>query len=111
MFGPTEATSLLIILEIVAPLLLAAALVYATVEWSRRRKGTMDAVREQATCRLYREASNEEALEADLAPANTPSDAGTAEETAQPAPSPQGWSRRRREPSRRPRAAPRSPWR
>ncbi|MGA7489046.1 MAG: hypothetical protein WBW74_19150 [Xanthobacteraceae bacterium] len=76
-------------MEIVAPLLLAAALIHATVEWSRRRKGTMDAVREQATRRLYREAANEEALEAELAPADVPSGAGTVtEETAPSAPGP-----------------------
>ena len=69
--------SLLTIVEIVGPVLLAAALIYGTVQWSRRRRGRTEAMREEATRRLYREGAKEEALEADLSPAEAPADVQT----------------------------------
>jgi hypothetical protein len=43
---------LLTLLQIVGPILLLAALIYGTVQWSRRRRGA-DAAGEAATRRLY----------------------------------------------------------
>jgi hypothetical protein len=62
MLETVQAMSLLTIMEIVGPILLLAALIYGTVQWSRRRAGRMDAVREAATRRLYREADREEVM-------------------------------------------------
>jgi hypothetical protein len=66
-----QAMSLLAIMDIVGPVLLAAGLIYATVQWSRRRRGAMEAVREQATRQLYREGAREESIEGKLDPADT----------------------------------------
>jgi hypothetical protein len=63
MLESIQAMSLLTIMEIVGPMLLAAALIYGTVQWSRRRAGTTDRIRAAATRRLYREAEREEAME------------------------------------------------
>jgi hypothetical protein len=59
-----QAMSLLTIMEIVGPLLLLAALIYGTVQWSRRRRGPTQAVREASTRQLYREGAKAEAREA-----------------------------------------------
>jgi hypothetical protein len=74
MLESIQAMSLLTMMEIVGPLLLAAALIYGTIQWSRRRTGRTEAVREQATRRLYQEAAQEESVEASLAPADAPTD-------------------------------------
>ncbi len=63
MLESIQAMSLLTIMEIVGPMLLAAALIYGTVQWSRRRAGMTDRVREAATRRLYREAARKETTE------------------------------------------------
>jgi hypothetical protein len=49
-----QAMSLLTIMEIVGPLLLLAVLIYGTLQWSRRRRGPTQAVREAATRELAR---------------------------------------------------------
>jgi hypothetical protein len=77
MLESIEAMSLLTILEIVGPVLLAAGLIYGTVQWSRRRRGRTEAIREEATRRLYREGAKEEELEAELSPADAPADVRT----------------------------------
>jgi len=74
MLESIQAMSLLTIMEIVGPLLLAVALTDGTIQWSRRRTGRTEAVREQATRRLYQEAAKEESTEASPAPANAPAD-------------------------------------
>jgi len=76
MLESVQAMSLLTIMEIVGPILLAAALIYGSVQWSRRRM--RDGVRDAATRRLYREAKREELREQE------PELAGTAAAT-QPA--------------------------
>lgn len=65
MLESIQAMSLLTIMEVPGPLLLAAALIYGTVQWSRRTDRT-EAVREQATRRLYQEAAKEEGIEANV---------------------------------------------
>lgn len=75
MLESIEAMSLLTVMEIVGPLLLAVALIYGTVQWSRRRAGRAEAARERAARRLYQEAAKEEEVEANLAPADAPADA------------------------------------
>jgi hypothetical protein len=52
--------SLLTIMEIIGPVLLIAVLIYGTIQWSRRRRGPTEAVREGATHQLYREAAEAE---------------------------------------------------
>ena len=42
-------------MEIVGPVLLLAVLIYGTLQWSRRRRGPTQAVREASTRELYRE--------------------------------------------------------
>jgi hypothetical protein len=74
MLESIQAMSLLAIMEIVGPLLLAVALIYGTIQWSRRRTGRAEAARERATRRLYQEAAKEEEVEANLAPADAPTD-------------------------------------
>jgi hypothetical protein len=61
MLESIQAMSLLTIIEALGPILLLAALIYGTVQWSRRRRGRTDVVRKAATRRLYREADREEA--------------------------------------------------
>jgi hypothetical protein len=58
-----EAISLLTIMEIVGPLLLLAVLIYGTLQWSRRRRGPTQAVREASTRELYREGDEAEKRE------------------------------------------------
>jgi len=65
-----QAMSLLTIMEIVGPVLLLAVLIYGTLQWSHRRRGPTDAVREASTRQLYREGAKAEKRqeEADGAP-------------------------------------------
>jgi len=58
-----QAMSLLTIMEIIGPILLFAVLIYGTMQWSRRRRGPTDAVREGATRELYREGARAEKRE------------------------------------------------
>ena len=46
MLESIQAMSLLTIMEIVGPVLLLAVLIYGTLQWSRRRRGPTQAVRE-----------------------------------------------------------------
>jgi hypothetical protein len=55
-----QAMSLLTIMEIIGPVLLIAALIYGTVQWSRRRRGPAQAAGEAATRQLYREGAKAE---------------------------------------------------
>ncbi len=59
MLNTFSSTSLLTTMEIVGPIILAAALIYATIQWSRRRRAKAE-VSEAATRGLYREAAREE---------------------------------------------------
>jgi hypothetical protein len=58
-----QAISLLTIMEIVGPVLLLAVLIYGTMQWSRRRRGPTQAVREASTRQLYREGAEAEKRE------------------------------------------------
>jgi hypothetical protein len=58
-----QAMSLLTIMEIVGPVLLLAVLIYGTLQWSRRRRGPTQAVREASTHQLYREEAPEKRKE------------------------------------------------
>ena len=58
-----QAMSLLTIMEIVGPVLLLAVLIYGTLQWSRRKRGPTQAVREEATRELYREGARAEKRE------------------------------------------------
>ena len=58
-----QAMSLLTIMEIVGPVLLLAVLIYGTLQWSRRRRGPTQAVREESTRELYREGARAEKRE------------------------------------------------
>jgi hypothetical protein len=49
--------------EIVGPVLLLAVLIYGTLQWSRRKRGPIQAVREEATRELYREGARAEKRE------------------------------------------------
>jgi hypothetical protein len=70
-----QAMSLLTIMEIVGPVLLLAVLIYGTLQWSRRRRGPTQAVREASTRQLYREgAKAEKREEARVVPARRASD-------------------------------------
>jgi hypothetical protein len=89
MLESIQAMSLLTIMEIVGPILLAAALIYGSVQWSRRRM--RDGVRDAATRRLYREAEREELREQE------PELAGTAAATQPPDPATLGRLRSGRE--------------
>ena len=60
MLESIQAVSLLTIMEIVGPVLLLAVLIYGTLQWSRRRRGPIQAVREAATRELYREGARAE---------------------------------------------------
>jgi len=59
-----QAMSLLTIMSIIGPALLLAVLIYGTIQWSRRRRGPTQAVREESTRRLYREGDKAEKREA-----------------------------------------------
>ena len=52
MLDSVQAMSLLTIMEIAGPVLLIAVLIYGTMQWSRRRHGPTEAVREGATRQL-----------------------------------------------------------
>lgn len=60
MLESIQAMSLLTIMEIVGPLLLLAVLIYDTLQWSRRRRGPTQAVREASTREVYREGARAE---------------------------------------------------
>jgi hypothetical protein len=55
-----QAMSLLTIMEVVGPVLLLAILIYGTLQWSRRRRGPTEAVRDASTRQLYREGDKAE---------------------------------------------------
>ena len=55
MLDSLQAMSLLTIMEIIGPILLFAVLIYGTMQWSGRRRGPTQAVREASTRELYRE--------------------------------------------------------
>ena len=63
MLESIQAVSLLTIMEIVGPVLLLAVLIYGTLQWSRRRRGPTQAVREASTRELYREGAKAERRE------------------------------------------------
>ena len=63
MLESLQAMSLLTIMEIVGPVLLLAVLIYGTLQWSRRKRGPTQAVREEATRELYREGARAEKRE------------------------------------------------
>ena len=58
-----QAMSLLTIMEIIGPILLFAVLIYGTMQWSGRRRGPTQAVREASTRELYREGARAEKRE------------------------------------------------
>lgn len=64
MLDSVQAMSLLTIMEIIGPVLLIAVLIYGTIQWSRRRRGPAQAVREEATRQLYRDGAKAEEREA-----------------------------------------------
>ena len=71
MLESIQSMSLLTIMEIVGPVLLLAVLIYGTLQWSRRRRGPTQAVREASTRQLYREGDQaEKREEAGVAPEN-----------------------------------------
>jgi hypothetical protein len=59
MVDTLQAMSLLTVIEIVGPIVLAVAIIYASIQWSRRRRTTAD-VSEAATRNLYRHAARKE---------------------------------------------------
>ena len=63
MLESIQSMSLLTIMEIVGPVLLLAVLIYGTLQWSRRRRGPTQAVREASTRELYREGARAEKRE------------------------------------------------
>ena len=68
MLDSVQAMSLLTIMEISGPVLLIAVLIYGTMQWSRRRHGPTEAVREGATRQLYRDGAKAEEREAGSPP-------------------------------------------
>lgn len=62
MLETVQSMSLLAIMEIVGPVLLAVALVDGIVQWSRRSRASKK-VSDEATRRLYREGQAEEELD------------------------------------------------
>jgi hypothetical protein len=67
MLETVQSMSLLAVMEIVGPVLLAVALVYGTVQWSRRSRAAKK-VSDEATRRLYREGPADEELDLDTRP-------------------------------------------
>jgi hypothetical protein len=67
MLDTLSSTSLLTIMEIVGPIILAAALIYATMQWSRRRRAKAE-VSGAATRGLYRQAERQERMHEPIAP-------------------------------------------
>ena len=63
MLKSLQAMSLLTIMEIVGPVLLLVVLSYGTLQWSRRRRGPTQSVREASTRQLYREGAQAEKRE------------------------------------------------
>ena len=63
MLESLQAMSLLTIMEIVGPVLLLVVLSYGTLQWSRRRRGPTQSVREASTRQLYREGAQAEKRE------------------------------------------------
>ena len=63
MLDSLQAMSLLTIMEIIGPILLFAVLIYGTMQWSGRRRGPTQAVREASTRELYREGARAEKRE------------------------------------------------
>jgi hypothetical protein len=78
-----QAMSLLTIMEIIGPVLLIAALIYGTIQWSRRRRGPTHAEREEATRQLYREGAKAEEREAAMSHSGREGPAALAADTAQ----------------------------
>ena len=62
MLDTLSSTSLLTIMEVVGPIVLAAAMIYGTIAWSRRRRAKAE-VSEAATRGLYRQAAREEGID------------------------------------------------
>jgi hypothetical protein len=67
MLETVQSMSLLAIMEIVGPILLAIALIYGIVQWSRRPRAAKS-ISDEATRRLYREGQAEEELDPDTRP-------------------------------------------
>jgi hypothetical protein len=67
MLETIQSMSLLAIMEIVGPVLLAIALIYAIVQWSRRSRAAKQ-VSDEATRRLYREGEREKEVDLDMRP-------------------------------------------
>jgi hypothetical protein len=66
MLETVQSMSLLALMEILGPLLLAAALIYGISQWARRRRAATQAVSEEATRRLYQEGTKEKEVELDM---------------------------------------------
>jgi hypothetical protein len=58
-----ESIQAMSLLTIVGPVLLLAVLIYGTLQWSRRRRGPTQVVREESTRELYREGARAEERE------------------------------------------------
>jgi hypothetical protein len=67
MLETIQSMSLLAIMEIVGPVLLALALIYGIVQWSRTPRATKS-VSEKATRRLYRQGDPEKEPDLDAWP-------------------------------------------
>jgi hypothetical protein len=72
MLESIQSMSLLGVMEILGPMVLAAALLYGIMQWARRPRGATEAVREEATRQLYREGAKEKEVELDPAPPRSP---------------------------------------
>jgi hypothetical protein len=70
MLETVQSMSLLAIMEIVGPVLLAIALIYAIVQWSRRSRATK-LVSDEATRHLYREGEREKEVDLEHAAASS----------------------------------------
>jgi hypothetical protein len=67
MLETVQSMSLLAIMEILGPVLLAIALIYAIVQWSRRPR-VARRISDEATRRLYREGEPEKEVDLDISP-------------------------------------------
>jgi hypothetical protein len=63
MVDTLQSMSLVTVMEIVGPIVLGAAMIYASIQWSRRRRATAE-LSEAATRDLYRHAARKEHVEA-----------------------------------------------
>jgi hypothetical protein len=63
MVDTLQSMSLVTVMEIVGPIVLVAAMIYASIQWSRRRRATAE-LSEGATRDLYRQAARKERLDA-----------------------------------------------